>query len=272
MDSQMVLDPYKLRRIIMNIRKFFNFDEKYSKFNREERNLAAIFYHLLLIEDNLKTFIGKVEGSPGINKEELGIYYEYAYLRDFWYQNKSNEEKQKFICDFLNLPNKQILEKMNVEEFNIYFGAGSKKAIENPGNWSLKKLAKSINNKEDYYKVCMFKWSFKVKPDIVIQLSRDEVICIECKFETKGETKYSTNDEALGKVSQTDVQKYMMDELIGFKAHYVLIVNGKRTKSNTHQVMLWSEAIKGLKLNPNNDSKMDKHNEFFQGWFDRLVK
>ncbi len=47
--------------LIIAMGKTFNiFDAPYYSINREERNLAAIFYYALLINDNLKGFLNKL--------------------------------------------------------------------------------------------------------------------------------------------------------------------------------------------------------------------
>jgi len=40
-----------------NIREYLNWTGGYSSINREERNLAAIPYRVLLLEDNLSRFL-----------------------------------------------------------------------------------------------------------------------------------------------------------------------------------------------------------------------
>lgn len=73
----------------------------YFTFNREERNLAAIFYHVLLINNNLEKFLTKLKVEYPIIPEEMGIYFDYAYLRDLWfeYRHNSNDFKKKLILD-----------------------------------------------------------------------------------------------------------------------------------------------------------------------------
>jgi hypothetical protein len=41
----------------MNIREILHFNTPYFTINREERNLAAIFYHALLLKDNLTLLV-----------------------------------------------------------------------------------------------------------------------------------------------------------------------------------------------------------------------
>ena len=57
---------------------YFKNNKPYYLINREERNLAAIFYHVLLINNNLERFITKLKIDFPIIPEEMGIYFEYA--------------------------------------------------------------------------------------------------------------------------------------------------------------------------------------------------
>ena len=83
--------------------KYLRNSNPYYLFNREERNLAAIFYHVLLINNNLKKFLLKLQVDFPVIREEIGIYFEYAFLRDLWYENRqqSNEFKKQLILDLL---------------------------------------------------------------------------------------------------------------------------------------------------------------------------
>ena len=46
-----------------NIREIVGKTDRYSKFVREERNLAAIFYHVLLQGDNTERFFNLIKTS-----------------------------------------------------------------------------------------------------------------------------------------------------------------------------------------------------------------
>lgn len=242
-----------------NIRSFLNWNKGYYEINREERNLAAIFYHALLLDDNLTKFLNTISCEFPIKRDEVGIYFEYSYLRDLWFNIKNdNEVKRNLIYKFLNPNNIEELEQMSVYEFNQYFGAvptASHEYIQSPGNWSIERYRKNIKDNNEFLKVCKFKWAYNAKPDIVIHTSHDTAICIECKIES-GEGTYPTKpsevkefqNRGLALVTQTSLQKYIMEDLLGIKTQFLFLVQKEASKSETHTTLLWKDAFSNLKI------------------------
>ena len=243
----------------VNIRTALNFTDGYFKINREERNLAAIFYHTLLIDDNLKKFLDKIGSKFPIVDTEMGIYFEYAYIRDLWSNiRQGNGFKRKLILDLLQPSNRHELEKLSVLEFNKYFGANrtlSTEHIASPGNWSIRYYHKNIADNFEFLKVCSFKWCFNAKPDIVIHTTHNTAICIEAKFES-GEGKYPSNDfekkifsqRGINLVGQLSIQKKIMEELLGIQTEYIFLVQ-KKSVTETHKAWTWKEAFADLDTN-----------------------
>ena len=189
----------------MNIRTALNFTGGYYSINREERNLAAIFYHLLLQKSNLSHFLNLVKYSLPVIEDEVAIYFEYAFLRDLWFDidvgvpdiETQNHIKRTVIIDFLKPANAEELRQISVIDFNKYFGAVPKPSplyIQSPGNWSIPFYNRNIWDNEEFLKVCKFKWCFNAKPDIVIHTSNEHAICIEAKLESK-EGKYPSSEK-----------------------------------------------------------------------------
>ncbi|MBI5215593.1 MAG: hypothetical protein HY960_07545 [Ignavibacteriae bacterium] len=237
----------------MNLRTATNFNNGYFKINREERNLAAIFYHTLLLDDNLKRFLDKIGCELPIIENEVGIYFEYAYIRDLWSNIKQgNEFKKKLILDMLRPTNREELEKKSVIEFNSYFGANrtlSADHIASPGNWSIRYYHKNIIDNSEFLKVSKFKWCFNAKPDIVIHTTHNHAVCIEAKFES-GEGKYPSNDfekaifdnRRIEHVGQLSIQKKIMEELLGIQSKYIFLVQ-KKSETATHEAFTWKEVF-----------------------------
>lgn len=237
----------------MSLRDSLDFKDGYFKINREERNLAAIFYHTLLLDNNLKRFVKLIGCEHEIVENEMGIYFEYAFIRDLWSNIRSgNEFKRKLILDFLKPVHRQDLEKLSILEFNQHFGAirtPSADVIASPSNWSIKYYDKNISDNSEFLEICKFKWCFNAKPDIVVSTSHDTAICIEAKFESR-EGQYPSNEYERGVferrsiplIGQLSIQKKLMEDILGIKTDYIFLVQ-KKSSSDTHKTWTWKDAF-----------------------------
>ena len=240
----------------MNIREIAGLDLNYSEMNREERNYAAVFFAALCRPGNTERFLSHCNFDTQVGPE-FGIYFEYAYLRDLWWKITSEDTKkaiiQEKLCveginEILSLPTVEINRKFGVA------GSPSTSQIQFPGKWAIVKYAENFPNPSDFIKVCRFKWSFNIKPDIVIHLSKSKAICIEAKYES-GEGFYPSSeveksifrDRGIKYVGQMELQKYMMEELLGIETEFMFLVY-KSEKSGTHKVVTWAEAFESLDL------------------------
>jgi hypothetical protein len=247
-----------------HLRGLLDFNGSYHLVNREERNLAAILYHLLMKRENLEKFLQKVDCKHPIS--DWSMYFEYAFLRDLWNSidklprnvQKENALKRQIILDLLNPDNSKFLATCSVRDFNAYFGGGkhpSPDYIQSPKTWSIIKFHTSISEQpHEFLKICKFKWAFNAKPDLVIHPSADKAICIEAKFESN-EGAYPTNPaekkifQQLGipLQNQTEVQEYLMRTLLGLDTQFVFLVKKKgEAKCADHKMITWSEAFAGL--------------------------
>ena len=232
--------------------KLWKCEKEYYEFCREERNIAAILYHALLLPGNLEKFLGLIGWEHSRYCENASIYFEYSYLRDFWNKIECNDEKKCRILNTLNPPNKSDLFEMNAPNFNQYFGGNPpgkepSKKIVFPGTWVLGRMHDSIKG-NFFLNVYKFRSAFNITPDIVIQMNNQTAVCVEAKFESK-ESKYPTNKgdidqfkKRLGYVKtykQTEIQKYLFEEVLGIKnTTFVLLAQTER-KSETHQPLTW---------------------------------
>lgn len=88
----------------------------------------------------------------------------------------------------------------------------------------------------------------------MIHLDKDRAICIEAKYES-GEGSYPVSDveksiflkRGINFVKQTELQKYMMEDLLGVKTDFLFLVF-KKEQSKTHKITTWSEAFRSLDL------------------------
>lgn len=240
----------------MNIRDVAGLNPNYFEINREERNYAAILFAALCQPGNTERFLNRCGFEDAIGPE-YGIYFEYAYLRDFWWKIDDEETKRRIIREKLEITGIDEIMERPVEEINRLFGVAgtpSTTQIQFPGKWALVKYAENFPDPADLLKICRFKWSFNTKPDIVIHLTRSQAICIEAKYES-GEGSYPASEaekaifkeRGLRYVGQMDLQRYMMEELLGIDAEFMFLVS-KSEKSATHRVISWSEAFEGLDM------------------------
>lgn len=249
----------------MYIPQISNITDDYFLFNREERNYAAIFYALMFNPSNLRKFINLCNCSFNIDEIHFGIYFEYSYLRDLWDKiNKENENKEEIkreiIRNKLKISQIEEIIKLDFKDLNEKFGiAGSpsKDQIQYPGKWALTKFYKNfLYNKEDFLKVCKFKWSFNIKPDIVIQMNEKQVICIEAKYESSEGSYPSSEIEKnifkkefdLNEIKQTELQKYMFEDLLGFDCLSVFLRHKIINKTNYYLTLTWKDIFNSLDL------------------------
>jgi len=245
-----------LERNKMNIRQIAGMSPNYYEINREERNYAAIFFTALSKPDNAEKLLKHCGFESSIGPE-FGIYFEYAYLRDMWSNIIDEETRKNIIRNKLQINNiEEILSKSPIE-INTIFGAGSKPSsdfIQSPGKWSIVKFNQHFPDNDDFLKICIFKWSFNIKPDIVIHLDKDRSICIEAKYQSSEALYPATNKEkeifrsrGIRYVGQMELQKYMMEELLGVKTDFMFLVF-KKEKSETHKVISWAEAFGAIDM------------------------
>jgi len=263
-----------------NIKKHLEHSGKYSEICREERNIVAIFYHLLMNEDNFLKFIKACQNKTNheifnsqeeIEFQDREIYYEYSYLRDLWYQyseKEDNEKKKELIKDWFsrNVDTKNILDSLNTEEdFNKFFGCTSKEYIQYPGSWRVLELCdkvKEVNisegeiSKESLLEIAKFKWSFNIKPDLVIILDQKKVLCFEAKFKS-GYSSYPHNpkekkkwDEFFGiknqRVSQLELQEFLFKKILNYQEFYPFSILNEETGNSND--LLWKDVFNDMEI------------------------
>ena len=238
----------------MNIREISHNNSHYYEIN-QERNYAAIFFAALCKEGNAARFLQ----AYGLQEEigpEFGIYFEYAYLRDLWNTVRSEDIRKEIIKQNLPIQGIDDILQTPVKEINRKFGAvnPSSKEIQSPGRWSMGKYDQNFPDNNDFLRVCRFKWAFNIKPDIVLHLTKNKALCIEAKYES-GEGYYPITTEevaiferrSIPRVGQMELQKYMMEDLLGIEMDFMFLVS-KKQSSETHRIVTWAEAFKNLDL------------------------
>lgn len=245
---------------------------------REERQFSFLLAHLLMqrgpaLHEFLQLVAERAEGhSMAIAAEvdDAEVYVEFAPLRDLWDDLKSsstggrdeiNQSKRQFILTLLDsVPSlrpiaREILPEP-IPDFNAYFmsDAGRRivRDIASPALWSVTSLAQRFRSQPDVFlDLCKVKWSFHIKPDIVVRIPGSPSLCIEAKVES-GEGVYPSGtdarvvDEVFGKptrVRQFELQRFMFDELLGESCLPVVVQERYPTSHPGYPVLIWGEVF-----------------------------
>ena len=226
--------------------------QPFYRFVREERLFCATLAHLLMQRGpNLGEFLRLVndrlpEGSnlPIIQLEEAQIYLEFTFLRDSWhFLGTNNDEKRERIFTLLSrVPGlghyKSEAFPSTIPEFNAFFmgsrGGSIVSDIVYPGQWSVRTLFEKFGeNREEFRNFCRFKWSFNIKPDMVVLLTGSQLLCIEAKLESREGWYPSRAQECAifdtlfgqreGRVGQIELQQFMFEHLLASPCQTILI-------------------------------------------------
>jgi hypothetical protein len=251
-------------------------ERRYYQFVREERLFCAALAHLLMQKGpNLATFLELVNAKSLADSQraltdldEAEIYVEFAFLRDYWNSiGPDNGAKRRLILDLLSRVDGLRHYRNDsfpsvISEFNGFFMGAPGTRIRNdivyPGRWSVTGLFERFGARPDEFRdFCRFKWSFNIKPDVVVLLPGSKPLCIEAKFESK-EGRYPTRrsdcvafdaafGEEQGRVGQVELQQFMFGRLLDAPCQSVFI--GLSTPSEQDSIFLsWEEVFTQLDL------------------------
>ena len=249
--------------------------QHFYRFVREERLFCATLAHLLMQRGpNLEKFLRLVneklpQGSDLPIKELEGaqIYPEFTFLRDSWnLLGTNNDEKRARIFAFLSRTpglkhHKSECFPSTIREFNEYFlgsrGARIVSDIVYPGRWSVRTLFERFGkNREEFRNFCRFKWSFNIKPDMVVLLAGSQPLCIEAKLESpEGQYPSSAQERAIfntlfgqgkGRVGQIELQQFMFEHLLASPCQTILI--GRTAPVGGVPFLSWKEVFQQLDL------------------------
>ena len=235
-----------------DIRDLLDFHEPYFTFCREERNYAALLYHVLLLPGNLQKFLkhlqteGAVSDTWPTETANAELYVEYAFLRDMW--QRARPDPKTAVYTIATLVPGFPLERLSNDpvKFNSDLVSGvnpSDKHIQNPGRWSIAKIDDLCGpyETEVFRRTCMFKWSFNIKPDLAVQLSPEHIVILETKYDS-GEAKYPTKPEEQAifsrrgceRVGQMELQGFLLREILGMQATQLLVRKKPLPASSPH--------------------------------------
>ena len=217
----------------------------YHTFNREERFYAALLYHFLLKPKELRKFLDLINEKSkefpdsihhDFDPSNIKIFFEYAHVRDLWDAAKKesgitpdqlNRKLRSVIVSLLDPPDDFGLTNKSDSDFNAFFGAKSVTKIQMPGRWNKQNFSDWVMKNGDLEfakRACRLIWAFNAKADLVIHTGNNRAICIEAKVDS-AESKYRAADFER---SQTQIQEYILNELLGYKTTFVVLSkNGK---------------------------------------------
>jgi len=254
--------------------------QQFYRFVREERLFCTTLAHLLMQRGpNLGKFLRLVndrlpESSwlPTTRLEEAQVYVEFTFLRDSWNMlGKDNDEKRERIFTLLSrVPGLRHYRSESfpstIPEFNAFFlgshGARIVSDIVYPGRWSVRTLFERFRkNCEEFRNFCRFKWSFNIKPDMVVLLAGSQPLCIEAKLESR-EGRYPSSaqecaifDELFGqrkgRVRQIALQQFMFEHLLQSPCQSIAIVRTAPASDDADVPVLflrWKEVFQELDL------------------------
>lgn len=256
----------------------------YANYCREERNFAALLYARLIRPAGLRHFLGLLDIDTVDRIDEAEVFFEYAHARDLWHHfgqhegmpaNQRNAERREFIRKLIGAPEGFMAGK-GVAEFNRFFidERASTDTIQAPSRWDQRLFDRwaGLDGSEeppakdsgyrtvDFAKrICRLKWAFNAKADLVINLPDSKAVCVEIKV-ASGESVYRAGSgESSFKMTQTELQAYVLEELLGYETHFVLLTprrtksRGKAPEPNGPQALTWSEVLTAL---PDHDDEL----------------
>lgn len=226
-------------------------------FNREERNAVAVLFGLLARPGNLATFARLLEWQPN-DIEDAEVSVEWTFLRDLWNHHSrrlGTTALRTAILDALQPGDARTLAACSILDFNTHFGAVPRPSgtyIQSPSNWSVACFDLTIGEDDEFRRTCQFKWAFNVKPDLVVQTPSGKVLCIEAKWDS-GEGSYPASEKekaifqrrGIQYLSQTAVQRYLVDELLGFDGEFAYLARS-RFETAAGRCITWSEVLTDL--------------------------
>jgi len=228
----------------------------FSTFNREERGAVAILFAALLHRPNLERF-AELAGWP-VSADEVEVFVEWTYLRDLWFAHTgANDKKRAAVLAALNPSNREWLGACSVEEFNRYFVPNGHSVVNDiyyPGRWSVMGLNSVLSDDDEFRRTCKFKWAFNIKPDLVL-MDGNRVLCVEAKWDSKegsypssDKEKAEFRDRGLPYVGQTELQQYLVNDLLGLDGTFRYLVRSGSARSDSHPTATWHEVLSAIDL------------------------
>lgn len=252
-----------------NFRDLLPLESDYVDFNREERQFAAILYHLLLHPGGVERFLALV-GAPMPSAGEPQVYFEYTHLRDRFSASArrcpGDDQRQRLRDALLRmLPLTDSLSWLwsaAPREFNEFFcgrAGASGNYYQMPARWSPKSRFDHwhAHDAEFARQACKMAWAFNIKPDLVIHTAEEAVVCVELKVESDASSyrvPSSHYDDGYYRSSQLAIQHHALHKLLGYQTHLVLLSPSQKRPTQQDALdkderlcqLTWKEVLQGF--------------------------
>jgi hypothetical protein len=243
--------------------------EKYRSWNREERHMAATLYAMMLTDKaGLHRLLADVCQLPCTREaaDAARIWFEFAFLRDWWWQlktqNVTQSSQQEALCKLLEIVPvasdtfpagihqcAATLKELAPRDFNRLFSARpSDNEVESPARWSERVIAerRAPLSPEMARRAVLLAWSFRIKPDLVVTFGQQHAVIIEAKWDSR-QSQYTCQKLRL-KSQQIQLQTDMFTQILGFspaRVHPLLLAKekGRRAQSASLKTLGWPEAF-----------------------------
>jgi hypothetical protein len=243
----------------------------YHAFNREERHLAAVLFHLLSHRRNVELLFALAGIAWPVDESAFGVYFEYSYLRDLWHVigargAGANDVKRRAIIAMLkaqgfDAARGEAMAECGTKAFNTVFvgkEGASELYVQSPANWRLAEFVRTLPEDGDLVAACKIKWAFKAKPDIVIHADHERVVCLELKLESiegtypaaaaekkllRARGLFDAGGKGLFPIAQCAIQRLAVEDLLGFECHLLYVTPREDSAAG---VLSWRELHDGL--------------------------
>lgn len=234
------------------LRSQLGIERGYIESCREERNLAAVLYHMLQDDDCLQAFL-RLAGLPDQDVGEAEVYFEYACLRDLWAETRRlpqdgpdarNRQLREAVVAMLEVATHAVPRLVRnseadwadgvlpelppladgasaCEAFNRYFIAGqrpvSNDSIQMPARWDQGLFDRWAADGGIGFAaaVCSLKWAFNAKPDLVIDLGNGGIVCVEAKLGSGLGAYQARGTAGVFRLDQLALQEFVIRDLLG---------------------------------------------------------
>jgi hypothetical protein len=244
---------------------------EYLTFVREERHLCALLFHLLLCKGpNLSKFIeiidlalercGLAPVGPLDASENVHVFAEFAYLRDHW-ERLADGQRSAYLGSLLG--RLEHVRDIDLGSLNTDRAGRPLSRIGHPGQWwsvqALHELCpRTPEGDAAFRELCLLKWAFNAKPDLVVLVPDTRPLCIEAKlfspasrYPRAARERARFSERNLPLVTQMELQGFLYD-MLGLPAQQVCITRRSPTSADL-PYLTWRQVFEAMECSASVD-------------------